>query len=200
MKTITCGKRLWSLLIAVLLLIALSGCGGASQTPAQTQPTQTQPTEAVGQENEQSSQPEAPAEPEQADSAAAEDLVVRYYDGDTNAPTMTTITFHMADGTIEVSALVKSMYTAEYTAPFSVQDGVLVIEDVENVDANMTDEAASSFFATIFPKSMTGLVWHIIEGDHVTILFGDPNGTDDPAVIADVTLTEEEAAVLGLNG
>lgn len=134
-----------------------------------------------------------------AKSGDGQDLLSLEYTSDGDTPTITTVVFHLNEGTVEVNALASSMYELAYESTYSVADNKLVIDTVTGITATDTSGVAKVIG---LPETMEGSVFHTVSDNAgavtLTIQFGDPEKPDEAALLGEITLEADMLTQLGM--
>lgn len=220
--------RMAVLLSTALLGVMLSGCGnqgGQATEPASTgkvesttqAPSETEAQPSTKSESATETEPmtesasattaeSTPAETTAGEAGAnaksgdsQDDLTLEYTsDGDT--PTITTVVFHLSEGTVEVNALASSMYELAYESTYSVADNKLVIDMATGITATDISGVAKVIG---LPETMEGNVFHTVSDNAgavtLTIQFGDPEKPDEAALLGEITLEADMLTQLGIS-
>lgn len=117
--------------------------------------------------------------------------------GDGDSPTITTVTFHLNDGTVDVVSAASGAYDLAYQTTFTIADGVLNIADVSDLTAVMKEDMIPIYNGVLgLPVELPGTAIHQVTDGSLTILFGDPANTAEAAELGVFTISDELLAQL----
>ena len=121
----------------------------------------------------------------------AGDVVLEFV-GEGDAPTVTTVTFHLTDGTVDVVSSASGAYDLVYQTTFTIADGVLDIADVSDLTAVMKEDMIPIYNGVLgLPVELPGNAIHQVTDGNLTILFGDPANTAEAANLGSFALDME---------
>ena len=121
--------------------------------------------------------------------------VVLEYTGEGDTPTVTTLTFHVGDGTVDVVSCASGLYDLSYQTTYIISDGVLILTNVKDLTAVML-EAMQPVFGAFLPVEMSGNAIHSFADGVLTIYYGTEDNLAEAAVLGTFTIDADTLAVL----
>ena len=168
-------------LIICMMGVVLCGCGGQG-VPNETKNDQTQP-------NSQLVVPDAPT-----DNVAESGQVIHYEFRDgAELESVVIADFDLKQQIVKVYALAGGMYEFETESQYVLDNGKLVISDVKDTVAYMTDEMKEAGVNTYFPEEMNGTFFaDIVENENgamLTLYFGSRDDMKNSTRLAEFTMS-----------
>lgn len=168
-------------LLICMMGMVLCGCGGQG-VPDETENEQTQP-------NSQPAVQDAPT-----NNAAESEQVIHYEFRDgAELESVVIADFDLKQQIVKVYALAGGMYEFETESQYVLDNGNLVISDVKDTVAYMTDEMKEAGFNTYFPEEMNGTFFaDIVENENgamLTLYFGSRDDMKNSTRLAEFTMS-----------
>ena len=191
--------KLSVLLVFVLIGTMLSGCSMPGMLRAEAAETAGTTSgaeiESLGETDE--AKDAAKDSGGESKSGAGEDALLLEYNSGGETPTITTVTFFPDKGMVEVNALASSMYELTYKSAYTMDDGKLAIDTVSDLTATDTSGVAKVIG---LPETMTASAFHTVTDEDgasmLTIRFGDPEKSEEAAILCEIKLSEETLSIL----